>query len=407
MLSVAWVTPFPPDHHGGGGQIRQAHLLVALAAEASVHLVCPGPVTDPAVLAAAASVVTVAPHPGWRDAHRWWRRMADTAASVGSRRPIEVRAFAPFRRALQPALAALHVDLVLVEYAGLAPLLPTRRDAVWVLTLHNLPSRMAAQQARIMPRRRQRWLLARDARTAAAFEHRAAAAFDAVITCTAADAAALSAGPSRVTGRTTVVANGTDVDRFALSPVPRDLRLVFVGALHTLPNADAAGWLCREILPLVQAAEPNIHLDIVGSHPGPEVLALGRRPGVTVHADVADVAGYLEAARVAVIPIRVGSGSRLKALEAMAAGRPVVGTSIGLEGLDLRAGEEVLVADDPAAFAAAVVRVLCDDALAASLAAAGRSAVVARFAWPGIAAGFVSSLIEVAGARKHPPSHSR
>jgi len=392
MLTVAWVSPFPPDHRGGGGQIRQAYLLDGLAAHASIHLICPGPVTDPAVRAAVASVVSVPVAPGWRDNHRWWRRAADVAAAVWSRSPIEVRAFAPARRAFRPALAGVTADLVLVEFAGLAPLLRRRRSvarAPWVLTFHNLPSRMAAQQAEIMPRRRQRWLLRRDARTARAFERRAASAFDAVITCTAADAAT-------VPGRVLVVANGTDVDRFQPSPVPSAPRLVFTGALYTNPNTDAAAWMCQAILPLIRAVEPATHLDIVGARPTPEVLALGRLPGVTVHADVADVADFLRAARVAVVPIRVGSGSRLKALEALAAGRPVVGTTIGLEGLDLLAGEDVLVADDPAAFAAEVVRLLRDDSLAEALAHAGRAAVVERFAWPGIAAGFTSSLLAVA-----------
>jgi glycosyltransferase involved in cell wall biosynthesis len=396
MLTVAWVSPFPPDHHGGGGQIRQAYLLDALAAHASIHLICPGPVTDPRVQAAVASVVAVPVAPGWRADHRWWRRAADLVAAVGSPSPIEVRAFGPVRRAIGPALAGLSADLVLVEFAGLAPLLPRRRRVPWVLTFHNLPSRMAAQQAAIMPHRRQRWLLRRDARTARAFEHRAASAFDAVVTCTAADAAALRGDEVGAARRVMVVPNGTDIDRLHPSPLPAAARLVFTGALYTAPNTDAATWMAQKILPLIRAAEPAAQLAIVGAQPTAEVLALGRVPGVTVHADVADMAGFFREARVAVVPIRVGSGSRLKALEAMAAGRPVVGTSIGLEGLDLTAGQEVLVADDPEAFAAAVLRLLRDDSLAASLAHAGRTAVEARFAWPAIAAAYAASLVDLA-----------
>jgi len=115
-----------------------------------------------------------------------------------------------------------------------------------------------------------------------------------------------------------------------------------------------------------------------------------------VHPDVADVAPFLEAARVAVVPLRIGSGSRLKALEAMAANRPVIGTSIGMEGLDLEPGREVLIADDAAAFAATTVRVLGDDALASAVAAAGRAAVQARFDWSGIATAFADSVVALA-----------
>jgi len=97
-----------------------------------------------------------------------------------------------------------------------------------------------------------------------------------------------------------------------------------------------------------------------------------------------------------VVPLRIGSGSRLKALEAMAANRPVVGTSIGLEGLDLTDGREALVANDAEAFAAAVVRVLRDDAVAGALARAGRAAAQERFEWSAIVAAFSEAVLEVA-----------
>jgi glycosyltransferase involved in cell wall biosynthesis len=97
-----------------------------------------------------------------------------------------------------------------------------------------------------------------------------------------------------------------------------------------------------------------------------------------------------------VVPIRVGSGSRLKALEGLALGRPVVGTTIGLEGLDLAAGAEALVADDAVTFAGAVIRLLGDDHLASSLARDGRAAVEARFSWSAIADAFATAVVAIA-----------
>ena len=398
MVTVAWITPFPPDSHGGGGQIRQAHLLRGLAARADVdvELITPGPVTDPAVLAVVSRLrqAPATPEP-WRQAHPWLRRAADLAAMAGSRRSIEVRSFRPVRRALAQAMGDLNADVVLVEYAGLAPLLPTRRRAPWILTFHNLASRMASQQASIMPRRRQRWLLARDAAVAASFERRAAEAFDAVITCTAEDAAALT-GATGATGRVMVVPNGVDVDAFRPAPLPDRPRIIFTGALYTAPNADAAVWFCRDVLPLVRQQVPDAEIDLVGARPSGEVRALATLPGVSVHADVDEVASFLRAARVAVVPIRIGSGSRLKALEAMAAARPTVGTSIGMEGLDLQPSRHFLLADVPGDFAAAVVRLLCDDRLAASMGAAGRGAVEDRYRWPAIAEQFARAVTAVA-----------
>jgi glycosyltransferase involved in cell wall biosynthesis len=395
MVTVAWITPFPPDSHGGGGQIRQAHLLHGLAARADVdvELISPGPVTDPAVLGDLSRLrqAPATPEP-WRRSHPWLRRAADLAATAGSRQPIEVRSFRPVRRALARTMGDVNADVVLVEYAGLAPLLPTRRRAPWILTFHNLASRMACQQASIMPRRRQRWLLARDAAVAASFERRAAEAFDAVITCTAEDAAALAGA----TGRVMVVPNGVDVDMFRPSPLPDRPRIIFTGALFTAPNADGAIWFCRDVLPLVRQQVPDAEIDLVGARPSAEVRALATLPGVTVHADVDEVASFLRAARVAVVPIRIGSGSRLKALEALAAARPTVGTTIGMEGLDLQPSRHFLLADAPDALAAAVVRLLGDDQLAAHLAAAGRAAVEERFRWSTMAEQFADAVTAVA-----------
>ncbi len=252
---------------------------------------------------------------------------------------------------------------------------------------------MASQQAKVMPRRRQRWFLARDAAAATAFERWAVARYDAVITCTDEDAAALDGG-----GRVLVVPNGTDLERYQPTPVPQNHRIVFVGAMYTTPNVDGARWFCQAVLPLIRRQEPDVEVDLVGARPVAGVRALEELGRVTVHADVASIAPYLEAARVAVVPLRVGSGTRLKALEALAAGRPVVGTSIGLEGLGLRPDEHVLVADDAESFAAAVVQLLRSDESATRLAAAGRREVEARFAWPAIGAAFTESIVALASA---------
>lgn len=391
MVTAAWVTPFPPDRDGGGGQIRQAHLLLGLAERLAIHLICPGPVLDPAVRAAVTSLTEVEPpETVWRDRHPWLRRAVGVAALVGSSQPREVRWFGRYRPALAAALQQVTADVVLVEFVGLAPLLPPSRRGRRVLTFHNLPSRMAAQEAALQPSRTQRWVFRRDAAIAAAFERRAAAAFDAVVACTAADAGALgSLG-------TLVVPNGVDVARFHPGPQVHDPRVVFTGALYTAPNIDGARWFCHEVLPRVRQAVPGVRVDIVGARPTDEVRALGTLPGVSVHPDVADVAPFLEAARVAVVPLRIGSGSRLKALEAMAAGRAVVGTSIGLEGLDLRPDQDVLLADDTASFAIATIRVLADDTLAGALADAGRATVQARFDWSPIASRFTESVLAIA-----------
>lgn len=140
---------------------------------------------------------------------------------------------------------------------------------------------------------------------AQAFERRATAAFDAVITCTKADAITLGSP-----GSTLIVPNGVDIGRFRQVPLVSEPRIVFIGAMYTTPNVDGAQWFCHQVLPRVRSQVPDVHVDLVGARPTDEVRALGSLPGVTLQADVDDGALYLEAARVAVVPLRIGSGSR-------------------------------------------------------------------------------------------------
>jgi glycosyltransferase involved in cell wall biosynthesis len=180
-------------------------------------------------------------------------------------------------------------------------------------------------------------------------------------------------------------------------PIPSNARAVFVGALHTLPNRDGIHWFCREVWPIVRERVTDAAIDVVGAQPPADVIALGQLGGVTVHADVPDVRPFLAEARVGVVPLRIGSGSRLKALEAMAAGRAVVGTSIGLSGIEVQPGRDVLVADDAAAFADAVVRCLTDNELAGRLGMMGRRRAE-EYSWSRIAEGYAALLEERAAA---------
>jgi glycosyltransferase involved in cell wall biosynthesis len=362
---------------------------LALSGHARIDLVSRGHVTDPEIRRAVSRIVEVPDvEARWRDTFPWLRRAGDLLAVLLSRQPQEVRAFRPARRALASAISDTSTDIVIVEYAGLAPLVRRPRSGRWILTLHNLPSRMADQRAAVMPRRRQRWLLRREAVIAARFERRMAGTFDTVITCSEEDAE--SVGAFR---RVIVVPNGVDVDKFQPAVLPEAPRIVMTGALYTDPNVDGATWFCEQVLPLVRAEMPDVEFDLVGARPDHRVTELAGLPGVHIHADVQDVVPFLHAARVAVVPIRLGSGSRLKALEALAAGRPVVGTTIGLEGLQLTPNEHVVVADQAEAFATAILRLLHDDKAASSLIAAGRQLVQERYSWVRIGEAFVAAVI--------------
>ena len=142
---------------------------------------------------------------------------------------------------------------------------------------------------------------------------------------------------------------------------------------------------CRDILPLIRRAAPATSLAVVGKDPPPVVRALASSH-VLVTGTVPDVRPWMQSAAVFVCPLRVGGGTRLKILEAQASGRAVVSTSLGCEGLAVTPGQDILVADEPAAFADAVLRCLRDPALRARLGAAGRALVERRYRWEAIGA---------------------
>ena len=184
--------------------------------------------------------------------------------------------------------------------------------------------------------------------------------------------------------RVEVIENGVDVAYFAGSEsAATSRRIVFVGAMDYFPNSDAAGFFANQIWPRVRSRLEGAELTIVGSNPSPAVLALGELPGVKVAGMVPDVRPFYHGALAAVVPLRIGGGTRLKIPEAMAAGVPVVSTPIGAEGLDVVDGENVLLAesDDAEGWADRLVSLANSPALRQQLIGAGLRLVRNRYDW--------------------------
>jgi polysaccharide biosynthesis protein PslH len=181
---------------------------------------------------------------------------------------------------------------------------------------------------------------------------------------------------------TTVVPNGVNTDFFHPDYAPGVAgRVVFVGPTYSFPNFDAVEFLAREIWPRVRALLPAATLDIVGRYHPEHMQRFRDIPGMKLSGHLDDLRPSLAAASCVVAPLRVGGGTRLKILDAWAMGKAVVSTSTGCEGLDARDGENLLVRDDPVAFADAILEVLSDQAMRIRLGDSGRQTVIARYAW--------------------------
>jgi len=209
-------------------------------------------------------------------------------------------------------------------------------------------------------------------------QHRICAKFDVVLALSEQDRDAIRALEPGTDVRFLPFPVGVDPAKLGEAERDED-HLLFMGAMNRDTNVDAVTWFCAEVLPLVRAQRPGVRLTIAGAAPADAVRALGEDPSIDVTGFVEDLEPYLARATVFVSPLRVGGGIIAKNIDAMASGLPVVTSTIANEGVDATAGEQVLLADDPRAFADAVLDLLGDPARRARLARAAQAFVDGRF----------------------------
>ena len=371
VLFVSPVVPWPPD---AGGRIRTSELLRAVQGDAEVDLLC--------MLAPGQSPQAVEPLRA---------RCASVRAFDRTRAGPVMRWSAPklerwfHSRDLEAALAAGIeggvYDLVHIDEMFLARTVPPRPGVRVCVHHHKLDTVLYEQLPARNPLAKgfDQWKLRR-------LEAEAARLWDQHLVCSEVDAAILRARyPNLTVG---VIESGFDPDRFTPSDEPRDAdRILFLGSLGYGPNVDAATMLLRELLPRLRAARPQLGVDIVGSEPAPELVALiESTPGVELSADVDDVRPYLARAGALVVPLRIGGGTRLKIVEALGMETPVVSTFMGAQGLAFRDLEHLRLAGGPEALVAALLQVLGEPEAARDMARRGRQLALERYTWPSLGA---------------------
>ncbi len=186
----------------------------------------------------------------------------------------------------------------------------------------------------------------------------------------------------------TVIANGIDAgqpEAPCTQLPPATPTLLFTGKMDYRPNIDAVLWFAEEVLPRILTSVPEVRFQIVGMNPHPRLDALRQHRAIEITGAVATIDPYMEAATVYVVPLRVGGGTRFKVLEAMAHAKPMVSTALGVEGIGVQDGVELLLADRPQPFADAVIRLLHDaaqgQALGDQLGERAREFVLAEYSW--------------------------
>jgi polysaccharide biosynthesis protein PslH len=187
----------------------------------------------------------------------------------------------------------------------------------------------------------------------------------------------------------------TGVDTAYFTPMPGQERpghLVFTGSMDWLPNEDAMLYFVRDILPRIRASEPDVTLSIVGRTPTPAVQRLAAENRIEVTGRVDDVRPHVAAAEVYIVPLRIGGGTRLKIFEAMSMAKAVVSTTIGAEGLPITPGRDIVLADEPAAFADAVVQLIRTREKREAIERAARDLVKEKYDWAAVSRNFEEAL---------------
>ena len=207
--------------------------------------------------------------------------------------------------------------------------------------------------------------------------------FDAVTCTSAIDAAVFQRHCAADTIE--IIPNGVDVTHYQPDFTSEaTAHLIYIGSMDWYPNEDAVAFFADEVLPRIQENVPDVQFSIVGGNPSARVQRLAEREGVVVTGRVPEIKPYFAEATVFVVPLRIGSGTRLKILEALAMGKAIVSTAVGAEGLDLKDGEEIFIADAPTTFADAVTRLLTDASLRRRIGENGRARVERDYDWRSI-----------------------
>jgi glycosyltransferase involved in cell wall biosynthesis len=377
---------FPMDQ---GGKIRTGNILRGLKGGAfDVTLVSPAPADQDRYSAETEAAC---------DRFLSWperaRSQVRRVVALASRLPVAAATdrSAAGRAVVVQALAE-RPDVVVVDFPHADVLMPARIEAASVMFTHNVEAEIFERHARRENGLR-RLVWADQCRKMVRLEQASLSRYGTVVAVSERDRDALASryGLAAVEA----IDTGVDLDFFGMSVPEPDPgvdggTLVFVATMSWAANVEGIHFLLDEVWPLLVAARPGVRAVIIGRNPPAalEEKIRTRRLDVTLTGFVDDIRPYVADANVYVIPLFVGSGTRIKAFEAMAMGRPVVSTTLGVEGLDVTDGAEFVRADDAAGFARAILALLGDAAMRGRISGGARRLMEARFSWSVVAGQF-------------------
>ena len=316
---------------------------------------------------------------------------AELALNLASPLPYAVKKYesAEMRREIIARTKGDDFDVLVCDFLTPSVNVPAEVPCATLLFQHNVEAMIWKRHYEVQTNPLKKAYLYDQWRKTRRFERDACRRFDGVVAVSREDRGTIE----REYGVAEVADVPTGVDTEYFWPHGTERReshnLVFTGSMDWLPNQDAIRYFVEQILPRVKQMTPDVTLTVVGRNPYPSLLELSKRdPSIIVTGRVEDVRPYMERAAAYVVPIRIGGGTRLKIYEAMAMEKPIVSTTIGAEGLPVRDGLELLLADTPEAFAQAIVRVITNESFARELGTRAGAIVRKQFGWERVATSF-------------------
>ena len=389
-MKVLWISqnvPFPPK---SGVLLRNYNLIRLTSQFAAIDLVAivkknamPSSYAEmavPELLKFCSSVKPVHLPAEESRPHFWWTLFK----SLFTKAPFTVNwaSAAVLREVLHRALSSTNYDLVYFDSISLADYRHLVSSGARVLNHHNIESQLFERRIAYEQNPLKRFYLRLEAKKLRRYESDVVGRFDSNLVVSGLDAVRLRefcAG-----AKTALVANGVDVDYFRQSDEAsaEPGHLIMVSGMNWFPNLDAVLYMIESIWPVLTRATPDVKLTIVGARPPRRVTDLAAKdPRIVVTGFVDDIRPYMDRAQVYLCPMRDGGGTRLKVLDALSMGKPIVATTMALEGIDVAPEQDVLVGDTPEAFVSQIQRLLQDHALRRRLATNGRSFVEQKFSW--------------------------
>ena len=291
----------------------------------------------------------------------------------------------PLRQLIHKVAATRAIDLWHCEWTPYAAALRDLPSVRKLVMAHNVESQIWQRYAETEANPLKRWYIRIQERKFKRFERWAVASAHKTVAVSEEDARLFA--DCFDARSVSVVDNGVDINYFQPREGPREAgHILFLGSLDWRPNLDAVDLLLDRIFPAVQSQIPHAQLSIVGRNPSPDLIRKVEKANrVTLHGNVADVRPYLNHCGVMAVPLRIGGGSRLKILEALACGLPVVSTEVGAEGLDLQPGWHLCVVPEVDEVASALIHAIQNPLAMQAMADAGRQRILERYDWDALA----------------------